>query len=208
MRQIHNVIQKSPEWYKLREQYPLTASEAQAIGNQGAGLETLCWEVMSNKYSISDKEKYSNKDLERGIEIEPLARQIYELRTGYKVVEVGFVTDDEISKVGGASPDGEIEYEDGLLEIKAFEDTKHFKLINEFKETGTFKIESKYIWQMQQQMLFMGKSWVDFVPYNPNYKESMLIQRVTEDKAMQEDIKKGLIKGEEIINKIIKNYER
>ena len=61
MKKIHNVEQKSPEWYALRELYPLTASHAQAIGNGGKGLETLCYKVMSEKYSNSSKkEKYSN----------------------------------------------------------------------------------------------------------------------------------------------------
>ena len=82
MKLIFNFPQKSEAWYKVREQYPLTASNAQAIGNQGKGLETLVNEILAKKYSIQDYEKrYTNDDLERGIELEPLARSIYELRT-------------------------------------------------------------------------------------------------------------------------------
>ena len=77
--QIISVQQKTPEWFSLRLKYPLTASEAQAIGNQGKGLETLIWEKLAEKYSLADKEKYTNKDLERGVELEPLARDMYEL---------------------------------------------------------------------------------------------------------------------------------
>lgn len=202
MKQIHNVEQKSPEWYKLREQYPLTASNAQAIGNGKTGLETLCYKILSEKYSNTDKDKYTNEDLDRGNELEPLARELYELRTGTKVIEIGFVTNDEISKVGGASPDGDVVDTDGLTEIKAFADQKHFELVVQWKNTGTFDIESKYIWQMQQQMLFMDKKWVDFLPFNPNYKDSLLIQRVYRDEEKIELIKKGLKIGEELISKI------
>lgn len=208
MRQIHNVEQKSEQWYKLREQYPLTASNAQAIGNGKAGLETLCYKILSEKYSNTSKDKYSNEDLERGIELEPLARELYELRTGNKVAQIGFVTDDEISKVGGASPDGDVVNTDGLVEIKAFADQKHFELICEHNENGAFKIESKYEWQMQQQMLFTGKKWVDFVAFNPNYSQSLLIQRVQIDEEKQQAIKNGLKIGEELLQKIETNYNK
>lgn len=206
MRVIHNIEQKSPEWYKLREQYPLTASNAQAIGNGDKGLSTLCFKVLSEKYSLADKEKYNNEDLERGNELEPLARSIYELRTNQKVIEVGFVTDDEISTKGGASPDGDVVDTDGLIEIKAFADQKYFETVIENNKTGTFKIEQKYIWQMQQQLLFTGKKWVDFCVFNPNYKESLLIQRVVRDEEKIEAIKKGLKLGEELLNNIENNY--
>jgi len=81
----HNCEQQTKEWFDLHEQYPLTASEAQAIGNQGKGLETLVWTKLSERHSIADKKRYSNNDLERGVELEPLARDIYELQTGNKV---------------------------------------------------------------------------------------------------------------------------
>ena len=103
---LHNVQQKSHEWFALRLQYPLTASEAQAIGNNGKGLLTLCWEKMAEKYSINEKERYTNHHLERGVELEPLARSLYELETGNTVTEIGFVTNEDISPIAGASPDG------------------------------------------------------------------------------------------------------
>ena len=200
---IHNVEQKSPEWFALRKQYPLTASNAQAIGNNGKGLETLIWEKMAEKYSSADKEQYSNEHLDRGNELESQARELYMLETGNEVEEVGFITNEEISKVGGASPDGLVG-DEGLLEIKCFADTKHFKALVDYKKTGTFEIESQYLWQMQMQMLFTGRNWVDFLAYNPNYSQSLLIQRVDADPEMQQKIKDGLAKGEIIISDIEK----
>ena len=202
MKTIFNVPQKSEEWYKLREKYPFTASHAQAIGNQGKGLETLVTEILAKKYSIQDIEKrYTNEDLERGIELEPLARSIYELRTEQKVEEIGFVIDEEIPKVGGASPDGVIGDFEGLVEIKSFNNEKHFELICQYKETGKFEVESKYQWQMQQQMLITGSPWCDYVVFNPNYKESILIQRIERDEEKIEKLKQGLKLAEELLNK-------
>jgi len=204
--QIINIQQKTPEWFALRLKYPLTASNAQAIANQGKGLETLVWEKMTERFSIADKERYSNKDLERGVELEPLAREMYELETGNKVEEIGFVINEKVSSVGGASPDGKITGQKGLLEIKCFDDKKHFQMIVDKKEKGDFKIESEYEWQMQMQMLFTEEEWADFLAYNPNFKESLLIKRVYADKEKQEEIIKGLKQGEELINKIQKIY--
>ncbi len=203
---IHNVEQQTEEWFELRKQYPLTASKAQAIGNNGKGLESLIWVVLSEKYSSAPKESFSTEDTERGNELEPQARELYELETGNTVETVGFVTNEKVSKVGGASPDGLVN-KDGLLEIKAFADTKHFKAIVDFKKTGTFEIESQYVWQMQMQMLFTGRKWVDFLAYNPNYSQSLLIQRVKADKEMQSKIKEGLEKGENIIKEIEANLK-
>lgn len=198
--QIHNIEQQSPEWFALRIEYPLTASKAQAIGNQGKGLETLCWEQMAQKYSFADKDQYSNKDLERGNELEPQALSLYELETGFTVQKAGFVTNDKVSKIAGASPDGLVE-KDGNLEIKAFDDTKHFKMIIESKK-GDFTIESQYLWQVQMQMLITERKWTDFVAYNPNYKESLLIKRVLPDKVMREKLITGLKIGERFIKEI------
>lgn len=197
---IHNLDQGSEEWFELRLQYPLTASEAQAIGNQGKGLETLVWSKLAEKYSQAPRDTYSNKDLERGKELEPIARDMYELETGNKTEIIGFITNESISKVGGASPDGFSE--DGLVEIKCFEDKKHFQMI-----VNGLEIESQYMWQMQMQMLFTGRRWCDFVAYNPNFTKSLLIKRVEENKEMQDKIIKGLEIGEELLNKIKKQYE-
>lgn len=199
---VHNVRQRTPEWHALRQKYSLTASNAQAIGNQGKGLETLVYEVLATKYSTAEKDDYSNKDLERGEELEPQARAMYELETGNEVTEVGFVTNEEISKMGGASPDGLVG-DDGLVEIKCFEDVKHFKMT-----LGDFEIESKYEWQIQMQLLITERKWCDFVAFNPNYKKSLLIKRIYPDEVKFEALRVGLKIGEEIINKIeAKNEE-
>ncbi len=198
---LHNVEQGSEEWFALRTEYPLTASDAQAIGNQGVGLETLVWKKLSEKYSQT-RETLNNKDLERGRELEPIAAEIYELETGNKVEVVGFVTNESVSKVGGASPDRFVG-EDGLLEIKAFADIKHFQNI-----VNGLEIESQYLWQMQMQMLFTGRKWCDFAAYNPNYKKSLLIRRVEIDMIMQAKLITGLKMGELLLAKIEEKYKK
>lgn len=195
--EIHKDLeQRTDEWYELRRKYPLTASNAQAIGNGAKGLETLIWDVLAEKYSFADKENITNKDMERGVELEAQARAIYELETGNIVTEVGFVTNEKVSPVCGASPDGMIG-EDGLLEIKCFEDAKHFKYA-----VNGLEIESKYEWQVQMQMLVTERRWCDFVAYNPNYKKSLLVKRIEADAEKQKQIIEGLGIGAKLIKEI------
>lgn len=209
MIQIHNVEQQSEEWFKLHEKYPLTASNADAIITAGVGLETMCFKAVSMIHSASPtaKSSFSNDQTERGNDLEPLAAEVYEMETGSKLGLIGFVTDEDISQYGGASPDRDVLDSEGLVEIKAFEDHKHLKMINDFKKTEKFEIEKQYIAQMQMQMLFTGKKWVDFTPFNPNFKQSLLIQRVHLDPVMQEKLRIGLRKGDNLINEIIENLK-
>ena len=201
MIKIHNVEQKTEEWFELRREHPLTASNCAAIVTAGKGLDTLCWKAVSESLSSRVVEHYSNEHIERGNELEPQAIVIYELETSNNVKAIGFVTDDAISKLAGASPDGFVG-EDGMIEVKCPDDVKYLKLLAEFKENKKITIESGYYYQMQMQMLITGRKWNDYTVYNPNFKESIIIQRVEPDEAIFEKIKKGLIVGEQIINKI------
>lgn len=199
---LHNIEQRTSEWALLRQKHPLTASNAQAIGNQGKGLETLVWGKLAELHSSGIKEEYTNKDMERGIELEEQARSLYELETGNVVEVVGFVTNEKLSKFCGASPDGLVG-KDGLVEIKCFEDVKHFKNI-----VNGVEIEPQYVWQIQMQLLITNRDWCDFVVYNPNYEKSLLIKRVTVDQEMQKEIMAGIKTGERLINDIEKKYVR
>lgn len=203
MRKIHKVLQKSDEWFELRRKYPLTASHSTVIITAGAGLETLCWTAIAERLSSKEVEHYSNEHTERGNELEPLAVSIYELENNQKVDEVGFITNDKISKVGGASPDGLIG-KDGGIEVKCPDDVKYLKLLAEYKETGFVNIGTGYYRQMQMQMMFAELEWVDYVVFNPNFKESIIIQRVEPDEEVFKKIKIGLTVGEAIIKKIEK----
>lgn len=193
---IHDVEQRSEEWHALRAKYPLTASCAQAIANNGKGLETLIWEQLSKRYSSGSEEGYTNDDMARGVELEDQARSLYELETGSTVLTVGFVTNEKVSPVAGASPDGLVE-KDGLLEIKCPNDVKFFRMMVE-----GISVEPQYAWQAQMQLLITGRKWVDLALYNPNFKQSFLTVRLKAGKEMQKALCEGLKKGEKIIKEI------
>jgi hypothetical protein len=194
--EIINCIQGTDEWFneKLGK---FTASEAQAIAANGKGLETLCLKLASQRLTGKRKESYLGADMKRGVELEPEARNLYELETDNTVGKVGFCKLDEDT---GASPDGLIG-EDGLIEIKCFDD------LNFLEYALSKKMDTGYVWQMQMQMFITGRQWCDYVVYNPNYKNSLIIQRVNRDDRAIEKIKAGIETGKAIVKSIIEKVQ-
>jgi len=191
----HNFEQQTPEWFAIRQK-KLTASHAQAIASAGKGLDTYVSELMSDYYSSGENENYTNKDMERGNELEPLARTMYELETGNELDEVGFVEVDEYS---GFSPDG-LYKEVGGVEVKSLNDKNHFQVIL----NGLKAVDKKHIWQIQMSLLLSKRVWWDLILYNPNFKKSLLIFRIEPDKEMQDKLLIGIEKGKEMIKEIEK----
>lgn len=193
---IHNIEQGTDEWFTLKSG-KMSASHAQAISANGKGLETYILEMMAEHYSSAEKENYTNEHMERGNELEYTARGLYELRTGSTVEQVGFVELDEFT---GCSPDGLVG-EDGLLEIKCPSDKVYFKLLLDGK------VDAKYEWQMQMQMLVTGRKWCDYLAFCPNYNPGMKIIRVDRDEAKIEKLRIGLEVGKQIIQDIKQKAE-
>ena len=163
---IHEIEQGTPEWHALRKG-KLTASNATAIGNNGAGLKTYVDKIVLNM--VKEEEQKTSKDIERGNELEPIARLKYEFEKGVQVREVGFIQHCEHS---GYSPDGLVG-DDGLIEIKARNNANHFKLIT--SDNPAKAVSSDARWQMQMGMLVSGRKWCDFISYNPNFKHSLFV---------------------------------
>ena len=188
---IHEMEQRSDEWFAIKKG-KASASRAQAIGNGGKGLENYVIEIMAEYYSIAERENYINEHMQRGIELEPIAKQVYELEHDCEVREIGFA---EYNEYIGCSPDGLVG-KDGMIEIKCPCDRIYLGiLINE-------KIDSGYVWQCQMNMLILKRKWCDLIFYNPNFKKSMYIKRLKADKKTHEKLLKGFEKVEEEIIKI------
>lgn len=189
----HDVEQKSEAWYELRK-FKMTGSHAQEIGNCGKGLDTYITELCAESYALT-QESYTNENIERGIALEGEARDVFSFLTGKEVKEVGFI---EYNEFVGTSPDGIIEEENGMIEIKCHNNVKHFKLMLE----GEKEIESKYMWQMQMNMLVGGFTHCYYISYNPNFEESIVFFKIEADKDKHEKLLEGFKKGEEMIKSI------
>lgn len=195
--EIHDVAQRSPEWYALRLGR-MTASDAGAIATAKAGLDTLCLELSAERMSgIPADNGFSNEDMERGMKLEEDARILYEWESGNVVKQVGFISYGEYA---GCSPDGLVG-EDGGVEIKCPNNPIFMRVVLESY------IDPKYYAQMQMSLLITGRKWWDYVAYNPNFKKSLNIIRVQPDADKFSALEKGLALGEQKIKDIIKNME-
>ena len=188
--------QYSDEWWNARAGR-LTASNAQAIATGGKGLETLVYNTLAEKYS-KNHEGYTNAEMQRGTELEPFARMTYEMETMSKVQEVGMITD---GKYVSASPDGLID-EDGGLEIKCLNKTKHFKIIL----NGIKEVDAKYLWQVQMSLLVSKRKWWDLVIYHPDFEKSLIIFKIYPELEKQEKLILGIEKGKQLIKELEKKF--
>ena len=188
--------QRSSEWFAIRRG-KMTASKASVIATGGVGLETYILELMAEYYSNAEQEQLTNKDIERGIELEPQARMAFEFETGLTVHEIGFI---EYNEYIGCSPDGLIG-SDGLVEFKAPNDKNYLKLIIDGK------IKPEYIAQMQMQMYVTKRDYCYFCSYNPNFEKSLWIKKIDKDLAFFEKLEKGFEKGITLIKQVKEKVE-
>lgn len=186
---IHYMPQGSQEWFDIRK-LKLTASHATAIGNNGKGLDTYCDEIVLE--AIAPKEPYTNADIERGNELEQIARTTYEFTNDVQIEQVGFI---EHNPFVGCSPDGLLS--DGGIEIKARNNKIHYSLLK------NDDVDSSVIWQMNMCMLISERGWWDFCSYNPNFKQSLYIKRFYADQSIFDKLLKGFETGERKIKEIL-----
>lgn len=113
--------------------------------------------------------------LERGHEMEALARMHYEARTQAFVTESGLCVDDD--GVFAYSSDGLVD-DDGLIEIKSPIDS--IKIMQMWR-TGDV---SEYVHQIQGGMWLTGRKWLDFIMYAPmlaNCGKDLYVKRIMRD---------------------------
>lgn len=196
--EIYNFPQRSEEWYKIRRGV-LSASDAATIAANGRGLETLCLNKALEIVTGKSSSEYTNEDIERGVSLENEARNFYELKTGNQVQEVGFI---KLNEYVGCSPDGLVG-KDGLTEYKCRNDLNHFKRV-----LG-YSIDREHRYQLQMQLFITDRKWNDYVCYNRNFPldSQLIIERVYPDEVMIRELKEGLERGVELIQKYLKKFK-
>jgi len=182
---IIDCIQGSEEWYDAKCGVPTSSNFDKIIttkGEKSKQAEKYMFRLAGEKITGKHEDTYSNDNMQRGIEMEREAGQLYEIISGKTVTQVGFCLADNGNY--GASPDRLIE-SDGLLEIKCPLLSTHVSyLINN-------KLPYEYFQQVQGQLFVTGRDYLDFMSYFPGIKP--FIARVTPNKEFQEKLKVELI---------------
>lgn len=178
--------QRSDSWYAER-MGKVTASRiadvmAKTKSGPAASRKNYQMQLLCERLTGTREEGFTSAAMQRGTDLEPIARSAYEVDKGIMVKECGFVPCPTIA-MAGASPDGLVGA-DGLVEIKAPNTAQHV----EFLRTG--KIDSGYQLQMLFQMMCTGRDWCDFVSFDDRLPEELQYRcvRLEYDETRAEEI--------------------
>lgn len=187
-------IEKEKQFF-LDHDLMLSAYRAQAIASNGKGLDTYTTELVQQHFDGFQSDKYTNEDMDRGNEYEPLAADFYEKINNVKLQTSPFI---KCGEHWGVSPDRLVS-DDGLVEIKVVNDRKFEDIKN-----GLEKPESKYLWQTQMQLLATGRKWNDLFYYNRQVVDGKVVEdyvvfRQFPDNDRFEKLEEGIRRGTELI---------
>lgn len=189
--------QGSEEWFSERcGRITATRIATMMSGESTKGYKDLVVDIAGEIITGEVEESYSNAIMERGKELEPEARKLYDTIFNTDTKEVGFVLHDKYSEWLGVSPDGLTI--DGGLEIKCPIRKTHLNYIK------ANKLPNEYKWQVQGSLFVSGLPHWDFMSYYPNMKPFII--RVYPDLEMHNEIEKRLLTTIDKIKSEIKIY--
>jgi putative phage-type endonuclease len=163
---IFNCEQQSEAWHQARLGRVTGTRFKNLMSKENtASYQDLITDIACEIITGRAEETYSNAAMERGIELEPVARKEYESIFGVEVKQVGFVTPDEDHPYHdwiGISPDGMAD--EGMIEIKCPNQSTHFEYIE------ANKLPAEYRYQVQGQLFVTGLKYCDFMSFAEGMK--------------------------------------
>lgn len=181
--------QRSDQWFSARLG-KVTASRISDVFTGGKGITRRRYmdQLFNERTSGQVANGFETQAMRWGTDNEPIARRAYELHKDVVVAETGFIDHPRIEGAG-ASPDGLVG-ENGLIEIKCPNTKTHLKTIE------SDAIQKKYMMQMQWQMACTGRTWCDFVSYDPRAPENrrFFVKRINADAKEIARLEKGVRK--------------
>ena len=172
---IFHCQQGSPEWFHLRSGIPTASVFHRLITSQGIrsqSFDNLVERLANERLGIFDQ-RPETFAMTRGKELEPIARQNFELWFGQEILQVGFVLDD--SGLCGCSPDGLLPWIKSGLEIKCPSERVHQLYLKQKR------VPPLYVAQVQGSMMVTGyQSWY-FMSFHPDHKPLILEVKRNED---------------------------
>jgi len=209
-----NVEQGTPEWDAIRRG-KVSASNIDAVMSKGKNYRAR---LVCERLTGVTEDTFSSYDMQRGMELEPAARESYEFLTGNNIIQVGWVDHPTID-MAGCSPDGLIWGDEnvmpdgygsieGAVEIKCPKAATHL----DYMLQGEDAIEGGYIKQMQWQMACCELRWVDFCSYHPSFptNQQLVVIRIYRDEEMiskQKDLAVTFLAGVDRMVREVKEYQ-
>lgn len=101
---------------------------------------------------------YINAEMQRGIDLEPVALAAYEARSGNLFRRTGFLALNEHR--AGCSLDGDVDDFEGIIEVKCPKSATHVGYL----KAG--RLPPEYVPQITHQLWVSGAAWADFVSFD------------------------------------------
>lgn len=186
-----DVIQGSPEWFAGR----LGKHRASRTGDMlakvksgwGASRKSYATELVLERLTNKMEQSFTTPAMQRGIDLEPKAKQAFELVHGCSLDNVGLVIHPTV-KDFVASPDALIQDSKTLVEIKAPNSNTHIEYVME----GLSAVPNKYILQIQSQLACTGYEDAFFVSFDDRLPSdlSLFICKIERDNKLIDTIEK------------------
>lgn len=163
------IEQGSPEWFEQRRGKVTASRIADIMARTKSGYSTsrqnYLMQLLCERLTGKVEESFKSSAMQRGNDLEPEARNWYQLETGEIVEQVSFIDHPNIDDAG-ASPDGLVGNE-GLIEIKCPNTATHIETLRSKKPSD------RYYKQMQWQMACTGRKWCDFVSFDNRLPDNL-----------------------------------
>ncbi|HWB15931.1 MAG TPA: YqaJ viral recombinase family protein [Vicinamibacterales bacterium] len=183
---VHNVAQRSSEWFALRAG-KLTGSRAAAVlarikSGEAAARRDLRMQLVCERLSGQPQEDgFVSPEMRRGIELEPRALAAYEIVTGALAQTTGFLSLPDL--MAGCSPDGYVGDFDTLVSLKCPKTATHIGYLR----AGT--MPSDYVPQMLHELWITGAREYHFLSFDdrlPERLQTCLIRVPRDEQAVQD----------------------
>lgn len=193
--------QGSPEWHDQRRGMVtasvvgrlVTPTLKVAANDTSRALTTT---LVAERITGWTEDTPMTSDMWRGVECEPLARDLYSIHH-QAATEVGFMVRDDWGFELGYSPDGLVG-DDGLIEIKAPRAKTHLNTIL------NNQVPAHYMAQLQAGLLVSGRNWIDFVSYCGGMP--LFVKRVEPDPAWHTAIVAAVETFEQTATEMVTRY--
>jgi putative phage-type endonuclease len=206
---IRDIAQGSPEWMALRVG-KIGGSRISDLLTEGrGGAESLTKrkyknELIRERLTGRKLDTYKTPAMQRGIDLEPMARAWYEVKYNTFVDQVAIVLHPSIDG-GQCSPDGIVEATNSLIEIKIPNPENHLDNIL----TGGKQLEQYYD-QVQWQLACMPeKEFCDLVSYDPEMPDHLqgFVKRIYRDDEYINNMQNAVIAFLSEIETIVNNLK-
>lgn len=198
---ITRVEQRTEDWYKIKKGKVGGSTFKNVFKSNNLDFID---ELIAQLGNPEIEETFTSNEMQRGIELEPLAVDVYQKVTGIKIEDSFNLCTCDWSDLLVLSPDGFTPELNGAIEIKCPNTKTHVRYIRQNKIPSEYKYQV-YAYFIVNHML----EWLDFVSFDPRFEpQQMWIKRVTREE-IQGDLdnaKAEMVKFEEKYNRVINSF--